>query len=146
MTHDQTSLLADSSGLLYSDSTYTSCVNSSATANFISADDCGRFGGIGYVIQYNFTALHVAPLFQSLADEALVREATSDPDFKIDSAIAPLVITKREESFGEAQDTYNAWLLVVFSFPFIGGAFASFVVAERESKAKHLQTGKYMNV
>jgi len=26
------------------------------------------------------------------------------------------------------------------SFPFIAGAFATFLVAERESKAKHLQT------
>lgn len=29
---------------------------------------------------------------------------------------------------------------MVLSFPFISGAFASFIVAERESKAKHLQT------
>jgi hypothetical protein len=29
---------------------------------------------------------------------------------------------------------------VVLSFPFISGAFGSFIVAERQSKAKHLQT------
>jgi hypothetical protein len=32
------------------------------------------------------------------------------------------------------------WRAVVLSFPCIAGAFAVFVVAERESKAKHLQT------
>lgn len=34
----------------------------------------------------------------------------------------------------------NHDLKVVLSFPFISGAYASFVVQERESKAKHLQT------
>ena len=92
------------------------------------------------MLQANFTALHVSPLYQSLADQALVRYALNNPDFTITTTIAPLPITKAEEGFGQAEDVIFVWFLVVLGFPFITGAFASFVVAERESKAKHLQT------
>jgi ABC-2 family transporter protein len=34
----------------------------------------------------------------------------------------------------------HGFLQVVISFPFIGGAFGSFVVQEKSSKSKHLQT------
>jgi ABC-type multidrug transport system fused ATPase/permease subunit len=91
-------------------------------------------------LQYNFTALHVAPLYQTLADEALVRQALNNDDFNIKCTIDPLPITKVEEGFGAAEDAFTAWFLVVLSFPFIAGAFATFIVDERESKAKHLQT------
>jgi uncharacterized membrane protein len=39
-----------------------------------------------------------------------------------------------------ASNTFSAWFLIVLSFPFIAGSFATFIVFERESKAKHLQT------
>ena len=39
-----------------------------------------------------------------------------------------------------ASDAFAAWFLLVLSFPFIAGSFATFIVTERESKAKHLQT------
>lgn len=138
-TKDQFSTL-DGSSVSFEQAASDACIGLAPELNYTSADDCLDFGGVGYVIQYNFTALHVAPLYQALADEALVREALGNPDFSVECTIAPLPITKNEESFGEAEDAFNAWFLVVLSFPFIGGAFASFVVAERESKAKHLQT------
>jgi hypothetical protein len=49
-------------------------------------------------------------------------------------------LTDTEESLGQAEDAFSAWFLVVLSFPFIAGTFATFVVAEKASKAKHLQT------
>ena len=39
-----------------------------------------------------------------------------------------------------ASNSFAAWFLLVLSFPFIAGSFATFIVSERESKAKHLQT------
>lgn len=48
-------------------------------------------------------------------------------------------ITAKEESYGKSQDAFTLWFFIVLSFPFIAGAFATFVVAERESKSKHLQ-------
>lgn len=75
-----------------------------------------------------------------MADEALARLGTNNEDFNIQCTIAPLPQTKVEEGFGEGEDAFSAWFLVVLSFPFISGSFASFIVLERESKAKHLQT------
>lgn len=92
------------------------------------------------MISYNYTALHAAPLFQALADQAIVREALGTNDFNISAEIDPLPLTSREQGISAAQSTTLAWMLVVFSFPFIGGSFAAFIVTERESKAKHLQT------
>jgi ATP-binding cassette, subfamily A (ABC1), member 3 len=64
----------------------------------------------------------------------------NNPAITITTRIAPLPITEIEEGLGDAEDTFTAWFLVMLSFPFIAGAYASFVVVERESKAKHLQT------
>jgi ATP-binding cassette, subfamily A (ABC1), member 3 len=109
--------------------------------NYTSEESCASLrDGYGYVVQYNFTGLHSAPLYQTLADEALVRSALNNPNIAIMTRIAPLPITKVEEGLGDAEDTFTAWFLVMLSFPFIAGAYASFVVVERESKAKHLQT------
>ena len=108
--------------------------------DFTTDAECLRLSGIGYVIQYNFTAIHVAPLYQMIADEALIREATGNTEFKIQTTLHPLPITSAEESIGKADDAFTAWFLIVLGFPFIAGSFATFVVQERESKAKHLQT------
>jgi ATP-binding cassette subfamily A (ABC1) protein 1 len=109
-------------------------------SNYSSSIDCVNFGGYGYVVQYNFTALHSSPLFQSLADEALLQEALDSSDVNIGCTIDPLPITNAENNLRDADDAFSAWFLVILSFPFIAGAFATFIVNERQSKAKHLQT------
>jgi ABC-2 family transporter protein len=108
--------------------------------NYTTEADCLRFRGYGYVIQYNFTGLHVGPLFQSVADQALLRYATNKREITISTTIAPLPITQVEEGYGSAEDLVLVWFMIMFVFPFIAAAFASFLVVERESKAKHLQT------
>jgi ATP-binding cassette, subfamily A (ABC1), member 3 len=109
--------------------------------NYTSEESCSSLrDGYGYVVQYNHTGLHGAPLYQTLADQALIRSALNNPAIAITTRIAPLPITEIEEGLGDAEDTFTAWFLVMLSFPFIAGAYASFVVVERESKAKHLQT------
>ena len=80
--------------------------------NYTSLDDCDNFQGIGFVLQYNFTGLHTAPTFQSLADQALARHATNDPTITIKTTIAPLPITEIEKSFGQSEDAFLAWFLV----------------------------------
>jgi hypothetical protein len=71
-------------------------------------------GGYGLVVQYNYTALHAAPLFQSLADEALVRFALNESSFTVECTIAPLPLTKVEVSYGKAEDAFMAWFLGKF--------------------------------
>jgi ABC-type multidrug transport system ATPase subunit len=125
-------------GMNYSEAVVSTCLLQGG--NYSSDADCRSYAGIGYLIQYNYTAIHVAPLYQKLADEAIVREATGDDEFKIQTVIHPLPITSSEESIGNADDAFTAWFLIILSFPFISGSFATFVVQEKQSKAKHLQT------
>lgn len=136
-THSTNSTIE--SGALYGDIISGICANN--TGDYLKPSECENYGkGFGYTVSYNFTAFHIAPLFQTLADEALIRQVPGHTDMKISAAIHPMPITKREDSFAKAGDAFVLWFLVVLSFPFIAGAFATFVVAERESKAKHIQT------
>jgi len=48
---------------------------------------------------YNYTSLHSSLLYQSTADEALLREYTNDPEYKISASIWPLPLTKVEEQY-----------------------------------------------
>mmetsp|Transcript_10049 Transcript_10049/g.22007 ORF Transcript_10049/g.22007 Transcript_10049/m.22007 type:complete len:1232 (-) Transcript_10049:333-4028(-) len=131
-------VLGSNETILYSDAARDACLSN--PGNYTDSRICDRFGGVGYTISYNYTAFHVSPLFQALADEALVRNYFGNDEFSSKVTIDPMPITKVESGLGAAEDATSTWLLVVLSFPFIGGAYASFVVAERESKAKHLQT------
>ena len=125
-------------GESYNEAAFGACLGN--VDDFTTLERCLGFTGIGYVIQYNYTALHVAPLLQVLADEAIAREALNNSYFNIECTLDPLPVTLQEESYGKAEDTFLAWFLIVVSFPFIAGAFGTFVVSERQSKAKHLQT------
>jgi hypothetical protein len=79
--------------------------------NYTNHERCRDFGGIGYVVQYNFTALHVSPLLQVIADEAIVREALNQSSFNIYCTINPLPITYAEDSYGQAEDAFLPWFL-----------------------------------
>jgi len=125
-------------GVNYSEAVISRCIDQAGT--YSTDADCQGYAGIGYVIQYNYTALHVAPLYQQLADEAIIREATGNSGFKIQTVIHPMPVTSYEDSVGEADDAFTAWFLIILSFPFISGSFATFLVQEKQSKAKHLQT------
>jgi hypothetical protein len=125
-------------GQPFSEAAIGACL--SRVGNYTTQSDCLAFSGIGYIIQYNFTAIHVAPLYQMLADEGIIREATGSLNFTIQTTIHPLPITNVEQNVGEADDAFTAWFLMILGFPFIAGSFATFVVDERQSKAKHLQT------
>jgi ATP-binding cassette, subfamily A (ABC1), member 3 len=138
-THDQASVVTET-GINYNTTVVEQCRANSAISNYTSSTNCEDFGGIGYIVQYNFTALHVAPLFQALADEAIVRQATNNDQFEIRVTIAPLPLTSYETGLGDAEDSTFLFVLVMLSFPMIAGTFGAFIVLERESKAKHLQT------
>eukprot|EP00978_Attheya_sp_CCMP212_P013362 scaffold33622_cov51-Attheya_sp.AAC.3 len=136
-THDSSSTI-EASNASYNDAAFQACTNN--PGNYTTEDDCENFRGIGYDVRFNFTALHSSLLYQAVADEAIVRNALGVDDFKVRVTIHPLPITRFEEKAGAAQDAFSAWFLLVLSFPFITGSFASFIVAEKMSKAKHLQT------
>ena len=51
------------------------CQNVAEADDFLDAGYCNYLDGVSYTVSYNFTSLHVAPTYQALADEALMREA-----------------------------------------------------------------------
>jgi hypothetical protein len=117
------------------------CIKYSSTANYTGSNSsCQHFRGFGYVVQYNFTALHVTPMYLALADQSLAREGANNDGIIVDVTIDPLPFTSVESKLAKSQDAFSAWFLVVLSFPFIAGSFGNFIVIEKQSKAKHLQT------
>jgi hypothetical protein len=78
----------------------------------LNYSDCSKFGGVGYVIQYNYTALHSALLYESLANEALVRHATSNKKFKVETTIHPFPITAAEKRISAGENAFVTWFLV----------------------------------
>jgi hypothetical protein len=107
-THFQDSLLDD--GRSYGDAVVSQCELASSFLNYTS--NCSRFGGVGYVVQYNFTALHAALMYETLATEGIVRHATNNQDVVVEATVAPLPITAVESSIGEAEDAFLVWFLV----------------------------------
>ncbi len=130
----------DAGSANYYNLTIANCLDQAKKEIYLNASFCKYLRGIGYVISYNFTALHVAPLFQALADEAIIRYAMDNMDYSISVSIHPLPLTSAETVYDQANNSLFAWVLLVMSFPFIAGNAAIFVVTERQSKAKHLQT------
>jgi hypothetical protein len=107
-SHLQDSLTGNNS--LYTETVIRQCEYASQLVNYSS--DCARFGGVGYVIQYNFTAVHSSLVYETLANEALVRFATNNPDFEVETTIAPLPVTAVESNIGAGEDALFAWFLV----------------------------------
>lgn len=143
-THDSLSILGD--GRLFGETVLANCTGAfELLAGFgqtllNNVSDCPAYTGLGYVIQYNFTAYHIAPTYMAVATEGIARSALNTDDFTVTTTIHPLPLTYYEETVIETEDAFTAWFLLVLSFPFIAGSFGTFIVAERESKAKHLQT------
>jgi hypothetical protein len=58
-THDPASVTSD--GQKYSKEVVQQCLNN--PVQYVSSSECDNYGGIGYVIGYNFSALHVTVSF-----------------------------------------------------------------------------------
>jgi len=134
-SHSANSIINNTATKLYREEVQSLCDVSEFTEDF----DCSRFAGLGMVISTNFTAPHASLLYQALADEAIMKTALGE-EYVIQPAIKPLPFTYTEDGYAKAQDAFTAWFYLVLSFPFITGTFATFIVQERMSKAKHLQT------
>ena len=90
-----------------------------------------------YVIHGNYSALHSGPLYASIMADTIVK--TINPAASISISLFPLPSTYVEKSFLE---DFNVNLVVTFillAIPYVPAAFATFVVREREVKAKHQQ-------
>ena len=60
-----------------------------------------------------FLCLCQQPLYQKLADEAILREAFDDDRFRLTGKIHPLPRTIAESRYSEEDDVFNLWFMVV---------------------------------
>jgi len=116
-THDEGSKTTSES--TFDDAVVSSC--SGKPGSYSTPEQCANFGGVGYIVNYNFTSLHSSLLYQATADEALLRKYTNNPDYAISASVWPLPITSSENQYTLASNTFAAWFLLVLSFPFIAG-------------------------
>jgi ATP-binding cassette subfamily A (ABC1) protein 3 len=92
---------------------------------------------VKYVIHSNYTAVHATPLFSALTAAGIINHI--DPTTSLKVNIFPLPLTSREDSL---VSSYNVDLVATFlllAIPYIPASFATYVVREREVKAKHQQ-------
>ena len=90
-----------------------------------------------YVIHGNYSALHAGPLYCSIMADTIVKSI--NPAASIDVKIFPLPNTYKQTT---TLSNFNVNLVVIFillAVPYVPAAFATFVVREREVKAKHQQ-------
>jgi len=95
-THDETSVTSND-GSTFDETVVESCVGNKGT--YMEVEQCEDFGGIGYIINYNFTSLHSSLLYQAKADEALMRHYLNDAGYKISVSVWPLPITQVEKEY-----------------------------------------------
>ena len=90
-----------------------------------------------YVIHGNYSALHSGPLYASILADTVVKTIDSKASLKVN--IFPLPSTYSQKA---RLSNYNVNLVVIFillAVPYVPAAFATFIVREREVKAKHQQ-------
>ena len=63
---------------------------------------CPYLNGLGYVVAYNFTALHSSVLYTAIADENILRSSNGgNGNQKIEVTLHPLPVTAFEEGYAE---------------------------------------------
>jgi len=92
---------------------------------------------VSHVVHSNFTAVHGAMVATIIADNGIIKSI--NPSASLSMSIHPLPLSGRETSIFES---FNANLIATFlllAIPFIPAAWITYVVREREVKAKHVQ-------
>ena len=82
-------------------------------------DQCFNYQGVSYIVSTNFTALHAPLLYQAIADQALINEVVDDVTISV--TINPLPLTNHESNYIDSANAFTAWIILIFSFPFITG-------------------------
>lgn len=113
-THNQHSLVSHTDGTnsILTNQTYNDLVLQTCrekAKNTSSYLNCSIYEGLGYVVGVNFTAPHGSLLFQSLADQSIVRSALNDDEYEIRTTVHPLPLTMTEKGYKTSQDSFTAW-------------------------------------
>lgn len=92
---------------------------------------------IQYIVHGNYTAVHAAPLFNTLMAETYIRSI--DPSTTVTARLHPYPDTKFEEKQYSNFNLSNLIFFILISIPFSAASFAGYIVYEKEVKAKDQQ-------
>lgn len=103
----------------------------------VSADSSPS--SLSYNIMVNGSALHGPGIFMNLVDQAFLQVVTGNNQATIVAHNYPLPRTFDQDRFNATQSALTAAFFFMIAFSFIPASFATFIVKEREIKAKHQQ-------
>lgn len=86
----------------------------------------------------NQTALHAGPTYANAITDALMKSIVN-PLFSVIATVHAFPLDQDDKEVAEAIQGFVLSIFLGLSFIFIPGNFVSFVVMEKETKAKHLQ-------
>lgn len=94
---------------------------------------------LSYNILVNGSAMHGAGIYMNLVHEAFLQVMTGNGKATIVANNYPLPRTSKQDSNEASLDAFTAALFFMIAFCFIPASYVSFIVKEREVKAKHQQ-------
>jgi len=109
-------------------------------AYYFTALSQGSLGGLtqlSYYLYTNYTAVHGGPVFSSLLADTLVK--SYDPSYSVKTRLHPLSLTNQETQETKQTSTFLLIAFILIAMAITPAAFATFVVREREVKAKYQQ-------
>lgn len=92
-----------------------------------------------YNILVNGSAVHGAGIYMNLVDEAYLQVLTNNDQAYIKVHNYPLPRTWKQDNNAATADAFTAALFFMIAFCFIPASYVTFIVKEREVKAKHQQ-------
>ena len=94
---------------------------------------------LSYNILVNGSAMHGAGIYMNLVHESFLQVMTGNGKASIVANNYPLPRTWKQDNNEAAIDAFTAALFFMIAFCFIPASYVSFIVKEREIKAKHQQ-------
>jgi len=134
--HHVTTTLAMSSYLLSKRNSYQATSYGSITLTQVDT----TAHSFGYIIFANYTALHAAPLYTNIINQAILRSYPSGASTTITISMHPLPTPKTNTmTAGTTTSAFNTAMFTLLALCLLPSAFILFVVREKELKAKNQQ-------
>jgi ATP-binding cassette subfamily A (ABC1) protein 3 len=94
---------------------------------------------LSYNVLVNGSSVHGAGIYMNLVHEAFLQVLTGDGSAEIKVRNYPLPRTWEQQNNAASVDAFTAALFFMIAFCFIPASYVSFIVKEKEVKAKHQQ-------
>ena len=117
---------------------YRASVIGALSFTYLSGDvPSGQINNVAYLIHGNFTAVFAGPLYAQFVGDTVLKTITSRASIKTN--INPLPFTATQNTVISNYQVNIVVTFILLAIPYVPAAFATFIVREREVKAKHQQ-------